>query len=95
MRNPHDVIIKPVISERTTDLMADNKYTFIVDPRSNKVEIARAIEKIFKVKVQKVNTLTVRGKLRRQGRTSGMTPKRKKAIVTLKEGDTIEIIEGL
>lgn len=95
MRNPHDIIIKPVISERSTDLMVDNKYTFIVDPKANKVEIANAVEKIFKVKVLKVNTLKVRGKRRRQGRFVGMTPTRKKAIVTLNEGDRIEIIEGL
>jgi large subunit ribosomal protein L23 len=95
MRNPHDIIIKPVISEKTTDLMAENKYTFIVDNKANKVEIANAVEKIFKVTVEKVNTLKVKGKNRRMGRFVGKTPARKKAIVTLKEGDKIEIIEGL
>ncbi|MEW6622244.1 MAG: 50S ribosomal protein L23 [Bacillota bacterium] len=95
MRNPHDIIIKPVISERTTDLMAENKYTFIVDTKANKVEIANAVEKIFKVTVVSVNTLKDRGKLKRMGRFAGKTPDRKKAIVTLKEGDKIEIIEGL
>ncbi|MBS3969092.1 MAG: 50S ribosomal protein L23 [Clostridia bacterium] len=95
MRNPHDIIIKPVISEKTTDLMAENKYTFIVDNKANKVEIANAVEKIFKVTVEKVNTLKVKGKNRRMGRFVGKTPVRKKAIVTLKEGDKIEIIEGL
>lgn len=95
MRNPHDIIIKPVISEKTTDLMAESKYTFIVDNKANKVEIANAVEKIFNVTVEKVNTLKVKGKNRRMGRFVGKTPTRKKAIVTLKEGDKIEIIEGL
>ncbi|KUO49146.1 MAG: 50S ribosomal protein L23 [Desulfitibacter sp. BRH_c19] len=95
MRNPHDVIIKPVISEKTTDLMALNKYTFIVERKANKVEIANAVEKIFNVTVENVNTLKARGKNRRMGRFIGKTPDRKKAIVTLKEGDKIEIIEGL
>ncbi|WP_028308941.1 50S ribosomal protein L23 [Desulfitibacter alkalitolerans] len=95
MRNPHDIIIKPVISEKTTDLMADSKYTFIVDNKANKVEIANAVEKIFNVTVERVNTLKVKGKNRRMGRFIGKTPTRKKAIVTLKEGDKIEIIEGL
>ena len=95
MRNPHDIIIKPVISEKTTDLMMENKYTFIVDTKSNKVEIAKAVEKIFNVTVEKVNTLKVKGKTKRMGRFVGKTSTRKKAIVTLKEGDKIEIIEGL
>ncbi len=95
MRNPHDVIIKPVISERSMDLMQDNKYTFIVHNKANKVEIAKAIEKIFNVTVESVNTLKVKGKTRRMGRYVGKTPERKKAIVKLKEGDRIEVIEGL
>lgn len=95
MRNPHDVIIKPVISERTTGLMEENKYTFLVENKANKVEIANAVEKIFNVTVERVNTLKTRGKNRRMGRFTGKTPDRKKAIVTLKEGDKIEIIEGL
>jgi len=95
MRNPHDIIIKPVISEKTTDLMMENKYTFVVETKSNKVEIAKAIEKIFNVTVEKVNTLKVKGKTKRMGRFVGKTSARKKAIVTLKEGDKIEIIEGL
>jgi len=95
MRNPHDIIIKPVISEKTTDLMTDNKYTFIVETRANKVEIAKAIEKIFNVTVEKVNTLNIKGKKKRMGRFVGKTSARKKAIITLKDGDKIEIIEGL
>ncbi len=95
MRNPHDVVKKPVISERSMDLMANNKYTFIVSKNANKVEIAHAIEKIFNVSVIKVNTLMVRAKNRRMGRFVGKTPEKKKAIVTLKDGDKIEIIEGM
>jgi large subunit ribosomal protein L23 len=95
MRNPHDIIIKPIISEHSMGIMEDNKYTFIVDKKANKVEIANAIEKIFNVTVEKVYTLKVRGKNRRMGRYVGKTPDRKKAIVKLKEGDKIEIIEGL
>ena len=95
MRNPHDIIVKPIVSERSMELMGENKYTFIVDKSANKVEIAHAIEKIFKVTVVKVNTLMVRGKNRRMGRFVGKTPEKKKAIVTLKDGDKIEIIEGM
>ncbi|MHB1127413.1 MAG: 50S ribosomal protein L23 [Bacillota bacterium] len=95
MRNAHDVLIKPVISEKSTSLMEQNKYTFIVDRHANKLEIKKAVEDAFKVTVLKVNTLKVKGKLRRQGKTEGMTPDRKKAIVTLKTGDRIEIFEGL
>lgn len=93
--NPRDIIIRPVISEKSTRLMEGNKYTFIVHPRANKSQIKKAVEAIFKVSVTKVNTVKVRGKLRRQGRTQGYTPARKKAIVTLKPGDKIQIVEGL
>lgn len=95
MRRPQDIIIRPVISEKSMRLMEENKYTFIVDPKANKVEIKYAIQELFKVKVEKVYTLKVRGKIRRQGRYEGKTPDRKKAIVQLKAGDTIKIFEGL
>ncbi|MHB1421498.1 MAG: 50S ribosomal protein L23 [Bacillota bacterium] len=95
MRNAHEVLIKPVISEKSTSLMEQNKYTFIVDPNANKLEIKKAVEDAFKVTVLKVNTLKVKGKLRRQGKYEGLTPDRKKAYVTLKSGDRIEIFEGL
>lgn len=95
LESPRDVIIRPVISEKSTQLMEGNKYTFIVHPRANKSQIKKAVEAIFKVSVIKVNTVKVRGKLRRQGRTQGYTPSRKKAIVTLKPGDKIQIVEGL
>lgn len=95
MRSPQEVLLKPVVSEKSMGLMEDNKYTFYVNRNSNKIEIKNAVEKLFKVTVLKVNTLTVRGKTRRQGRTQGKTADRKKAIVTLKAGDKIEIFEGL
>lgn len=83
MKDPRDVIKRPVLTERTTDQMADKKYTFEVDLRANKSEVRRAVEEIFDVKVVKVNTLTVKGKPKRYGRYSGHTSKWKKAIVTL------------
>jgi len=95
MRKPQDVLLRPVISEKSMGLMEENKYTFYVDPKANKIEIKNAVEKMFKVTVLSVNTMNVRGKLKRLGRTQGMTPTRKKAIVTLKQGDKIEIFEGL
>lgn len=95
MRAPQDIIIAPLITEKTTNLMADNKYTFIVARDANKTEIKQAIEKLFNVKVLKVNTLMDRGKLRRMGRFQGRQPDRKKAIVTLVPGQKIPIFEGL
>ncbi|MGI6605740.1 MAG: 50S ribosomal protein L23 [Peptococcia bacterium] len=93
MRNPHEVLIKPVVSERTTDLMAENKYTFQVDPNANKIEIKHAVESIFKVDVTDVRTMNVNGKLKRQGRFTGYTSDWKKAVVTLKDGQRIPIFE--
>lgn len=95
MRNPHDVIVKPVVTEKSMGLMEENKYTFFVNRAANKIEIKYAVEQLFKVKVTDVRTMTVKGKLKRQGKTQGKTPDRKKAIVTLKEGDKITIFEGL
>lgn len=95
MRRPQDVVIRPVVSEKSMGLMEENKYTFIVDPKANKLEIKHAIQELFKVKVEKVYTMKVRGKKRRQGRFEGYQPDRKKAIVQLKAGDKIEIFEGL
>lgn len=89
-----DVIKKPVVSEKSYDLLADNKYTFYVNPAANKIQIKKAVEEIFKVTVLNVNTLNVKGKEKRMGRAVGRTNDRKKAIVTLKEGDKIEVFEG-
>ncbi|MDN5346950.1 MAG: large subunit ribosomal protein [Clostridia bacterium] len=95
MRAPQDIIIQPLVTEKTTGLLGQNKYTFIVRNDANKIEIKQAIEKLFKVKVVKVNTLFDRGKLRRRGRTEGLQPDRKKAIVTLRPGDKIPLFEEL
>lgn len=90
-KDPREVIIRPVISEHSYDMMENNTYTFEVAKDSNKIEIAQAIEKIFDVKVTKVNTLNVKSKPKRQRYVEGRTRTWKKAMVTLKEGDTIEL----
>lgn len=95
MRDARDVLIRPVISEKSVGLVEENKYTFWVSPVSNKIEIKSAVEKMFKVKVDDVRTLKVKGKEKRMGRYVGKTPDRKKAIVTLKEGNKIEGFAGL
>ncbi|MCL2766181.1 MAG: 50S ribosomal protein L23 [Peptococcaceae bacterium] len=95
MKNPRDILKKPLVTEKSTSLLVQNKYTFIVDLNANKIEIRQAVEDLFKVKVEKVNTMRVKGKIKRVRRIPGRTPERKKAIVTLKEGDRIEIFEGV
>ena len=93
----YDVILKPVVTEKSMGVMADKKYTFYVHPDATKGQIKEAVEKMFEgTKVEKVNTVTVPGKLKRRGRTQGYTAKRKKAIVTLtEESKDIEIFSGL
>jgi len=95
MPHPQDVVLKPVITERSTDVMEQSKYTFIVDKNANKIEIKRAVEDIFGVKVKAVNTMNIKGKRRRLGRfPQGKRPDYKKAIVTLREDSKpIEIFE--
>ncbi|MCM3703447.1 50S ribosomal protein L23 [Paenibacillus macerans] len=83
MKDPRDIIKRPVITERSSEYMNDLKYVFEVDIRANKTEIKQAVESIFGVKVKNVNTLRVPGKLKRYGRYSGYTPEWKKAFVTL------------
>jgi large subunit ribosomal protein L23 len=85
------IILKPIITEKSTELLKQNKYVFKVDKRANKIEIKKAIEKYFKVKVAKVNTLIQHGKYKRLRYKGGMTPDWKKAIVTLKEGEVINL----
>jgi large subunit ribosomal protein L23 len=85
-KNPHDVIIKPIVSEKSYSLIDQGKYTFEVDPRSNKTEIKQAIEVIFKVKVASVNTLNRVGKVKRTRVGLGKRKDTKRAIVTLKSG---------
>lgn len=94
MKDPRDIILKPLVTEKTTSLMEENKYAFVVDKRANKIEIRKAIEELFGVKVEAVNTINVSGKPKRVGIHRGYTPDRKKAIVTLKEGSKpIELFE--
>ena len=96
MRSPHDVIIKPIVTEASMDSMAEKKYTFRVDKKANKTEIKNAVEKIFSVKVAKVNTMNMTGKMKRQGANLGRRASWKKAIVTLTEdSNTIEFFEGM
>lgn len=96
MRIPHDIIIKPIITEKSMEDMALGKYTFAVDKRANKSEIKRAIESIFGVKVEKVNTMNILGKIKKQGMNSGRRPSWKKAIVKLTEDSKqIEFFEGM
>lgn len=85
MKDPRDIIKRPVISERTSDMMSEMKYTFEVDIRANKTQIKQAVEEIFKVKVTQVNTMKMPGKPKRYGRHFGYTSEWKKAIVTLSE----------
>ena len=92
MKGYRDVIKAPVITEKTAQLSQNgNVITFNVDPKSNKTQIKQAVEKIFDVKVEKVNTINVKPRKKRVGRYTGLTNRRKKAIVTLKEGSSIEI----
>lgn len=91
MKTCYDIIKSLVRTEKGTDLEKLNQYLFEVDSRANKIEIKQSIEEIYKVKVKRVNTLFVRGKLRRVRQQQGSTSAWKKAIVTLKEGDKIEV----
>ena len=92
----HDILLKPVITEKTTMMMSDGKYTFRVPLHANKIEIRKAVEAEFGVKVKSVNTMNLDGKNKRRGMTFGKTAKTKKAIVQLTEDSKdIEIFEGL
>ena len=95
MKTSCDIIISPIITEASMQGIADKKYTFEVAKNANKIEIKKAVEEIFKVKVVDVNTVRVKGKEKRMGRSVGRTSDYKKAIVQLAEGDSIEIFEGL
>ena len=91
-----DIIIRPIITERAMEGLAIKKYTFEVAKNATKIDIARAVEELFGVKVEKVNTMRVRGQLRRQGRSQGYTRSWKKAIVKLTEDSkTIPFFEGM
>lgn len=91
-----DIILAPVVTEKSVSVLAEKKYTFKVAKDANKIEIARAVADIFGVKVAKVNTISMKGRLRRQGRSEGYTPSWKKAVVTLTpDSKTIEFFDGL
>ena len=92
--NARQVILRPVVSEKSYALLGVNKYTFRVHPKAHKTEIRQAVEEIFKVRVLDVRTITVRSKPKRRGLTKGRRPGWKKAIVQLREGHEIEIFEG-
>lgn len=93
--NPRDLLIRPIITEKTSMMMQDNKYTFQVPLEANKVEIRQAVEAIFGVKVLSVNTVRVLGKTKRMGKYVGKRSDYKKAIVKLAEGCTLPIFEGM
>ena len=86
-----EILKAPVITEKSQIAKSEGKYTFKVDPKANKLEIKEAVEKIFKVKVKAIRTLNVKPKKRRVGRYTGLTTRYKKAIVTLAEGQTIDL----
>ena len=95
MKDPRDIIISPVVSEKSYQLIESNVYTFLVHPDAAKPEIRSAVEEIFGVKVAKVNTLNRQGKSTRHRRTGkvGSRPDRKRAIITLVEGDSIDLFK--
>ena len=93
MKSPRDVIIRPMVSEKSYAGLEQNRYTFLVDPESNKTEIKEAVQQIWHVRVTSVNTLNRKGKEKRFRYTKGKRPDQKMAVVTLAEGDSIEIFE--
>lgn len=96
MKTPYDIILRPVLTEKSYDAMNGKKYAFEVAVDAGKTEIKMAVETIFGVKVASVNTMRVEGKLKRQGKTEGRRPERKKAYVTLTEASKgIEFFEGM
>lgn len=96
MKDAHDIIIRPIITERSTAGIQEKRYTFQVAEDANKIEIAKAVEELFSVKVDKVNTLHVRGRATRVGQHAGFKPDWKKAIVSLTKGSKgIDFFEGM
>jgi large subunit ribosomal protein L23 len=93
VKSARDVIIRPVVSEKSYAGLEANVYTFLVDPRANKTEIKEAVQSIWNVRVTNVNTINRKGKLKRRRFTIGKRPDQKRAIVTLAQGDSIEIFE--
>lgn len=95
MRDPHQVLIKPMVSEKSMILMEENKYSFLVDRDANKIEIKYAVETLFNVRVLDVTTRNMKGKMKVQGRTRGRRPDTKRAIVKLAEGNKIELFSNI
>ena len=92
MQDPRDIIFRPIVSEKSYGLIEEtNTYTFEVDPRSNKEEIRDAVETVFEVKVIRVNTMNRKGKVKRQGWTTGRRKNTKRALVTLAAGNSIDL----
>ncbi|MBO5378525.1 MAG: 50S ribosomal protein L23 [Ruminiclostridium sp.] len=95
-RLAQDIIVRPIITEKSMDGLAERKYTFEVAKNANKIEVKKAVETLFGVKVAKVNTISVKGKKKRMGRSEGYTSDWKKAVVTLTEDSkTIEFFDGM
>ena len=96
MKSPYDIVLRPVLTEKSYDNVQNKKYTFIVAKDSNKSEIKKAVETIFSVEVVKINTLNRKGKKKRRGRNEGYRPSTKRAIVKLSENSKkIEFFEGM
>jgi large subunit ribosomal protein L23 len=96
VRDPHNVLIRPIVSEKSYSLMDENVYVFVVDPSATKIDVRNAVEQAFGVKVDKVNTLNRKGKVKRNRRTNtvGHRADTKRAIVTLRQGDSIDLFES-
>jgi large subunit ribosomal protein L23 len=92
--HPNEVLLAPVVSEKSYSLIADRKYSFRVHPKAHKTQVRQAVEELFHVKVERVNISQVKAKPKRRGLTRGTKPGWKKAVVQVREGDTIEIFEG-
>jgi large subunit ribosomal protein L23 len=92
--HPNEVLLAPVVSEKSYSLIDDNKYSFRIHPDAHKTQVRQAVEQLFEVKVQRVNIVKVQSKPKRRGMSKGTRPGWKKAIVQLAEGESIEIFEG-
>ncbi len=92
--HPNEVLLAPVVSEKSYSLIGDNKYSFRIHPDAHKTQVRQAVEELFEVKVERVNIVKVQPKPKRRGMTRGIRPGWKKAIVQLREGESIEIFEG-
>ncbi|MBG7616929.1 MAG: 50S ribosomal protein L23 [Chloroflexi bacterium] len=93
--HPYEVLRRPLITEKNTSMQVNSKFVFEVDRNANKVQVKEAVEKAYEVKVISVNVINVEGKMRRMGRNQVKGPSWKKAIVTLEQGQTIELFEGV